>query len=1069
MSCHESLMARRRKKSKAANNARLKREENSSMLVDKSLPALPPSASVPGSFPNDRKSLELPENDAPTELSPRPHQSLWRNDSSPVSSRRPRELSTEPASVEEFNPNELKLQSKTYRRNRHSAISQDSELNIVANDEGFFIPLTLDPVTALEALQPASPTSSRIISDSKLDRDYFTLSRSPSKTQNGLEKLTQGSASSTPHALLQERCRDPSTEEKNSMIDSIWKAQSGSNKTPPKAASISDDAQSLQHSRSSDASMRFQTQYTRGHTFTLSEPPKSNNLASNSEKTFELDGRGVVSSALPLDDAPSTILSRPSYTTQPDLLRSISSGDKHTPRSAIDNRGEDGLETWSSSLDLIVPGILDTKLETERGVSEAATSKLKKDIPTVKSSNNNSNNNISLMNTSPGISTSPSSSSSGSPKFTLTGSNKLKSETSATAASATSTVDDCSTHLRPSARPAKLQHQLTSSYLSPRPPPLPPQSTSVMAATSTLVKEINGSLPSPQGLPRWSQSEGDFTMDEDFARILGGDSGDQSQSLLRRVSNAVRHGKNASDAMVIPRPTGHGRSASETTNRTINSARWTKQTKLDEVEALPLELSSNPAPLEMQEEISNLRRQLHNSEKRVTELEHQFSAEKDFKNLSIKVQEKRKTVSTLESQTDIMFQQIEVLGKYIERIKDSDKGQDIEEIENSAIDDFVRRLDGIKQKLSESIEALYEERNEILEEKIQLMAYRDRALLEFEQLSSKNAQLADMNNDLTHQIQERLKSQSGSSDSPRVPMNGLGIYAHPSKNKSSLSVQLDDISLRPSTSTTLFSMASPYPSNIEADASLDPSAVLSAPHLINIRKGQATKKTFNWKKGRQTVAKGVSKGIKGAFSSNQQLQTALPIQDQSKWSSPNNDGIGLPYNMTATGADFTTTPSLATVSGSIQAQGMPRNASNDQKNQGGFGLFKKSATIPKSSSTSTALASEKPSTLFGSELGERADHERRQIPNVVTRCIEEVELRGMNVEGIYRKTGGNSQVKMIQEGFEKSEDYDISDPSLDITAVTSVLKQYLRKLPTPLLTFDVYDRILDSSCKLIKP
>jgi hypothetical protein len=32
--------------------------------------------------------------------------------------------------------------------------------------------------------------------------------------------------------------------------------------------------------------------------------------------------------------------------------------------------------------------------------------------------------------------------------------------------------------------------------------------------------------------------------------------------------------------------------------------------------------------------------------------------------------------------------------------------------------------------------------------------------------------------------------------------------------------------------------------------------------------------------------------------------------------------------------------------------------------------------------------------LFGSALDQRADYERRQIPSVVTRCIEEVELRG---------------------------------------------------------------------------
>ena len=68
----------------------------------------------------------------------------------------------------------------------------------------------------------------------------------------------------------------------------------------------------------------------------------------------------------------------------------------------------------------------------------------------------------------------------------------------------------------------------------------------------------------------------------------------------------------------------------------------------------------------------------------------------------------------------------------------------------------------------------------------------------------------------------------------------------------------------------------------------------------------------------------------------------------------------------------------------------------------------------------------------------------------------------MDLEGIYRKSGGNSQILQVREGFERSNDFDISDPDLDINAVTSTLKQYFRKLPTPLITFPVYDLLLNS-------
>ena len=67
------------------------------------------------------------------------------------------------------------------------------------------------------------------------------------------------------------------------------------------------------------------------------------------------------------------------------------------------------------------------------------------------------------------------------------------------------------------------------------------------------------------------------------------------------------------------------------------------------------------------------------------------------------------------------------------------------------------------------------------------------------------------------------------------------------------------------------------------------------------------------------------------------------------------------------------------------------------------------------------------------------------------------------MEGIYRKSGGNSQVQQVKDFFENStSDFDISDPDLDIHAVTSGLKQYFRKLPTPIITYDVYDKFLDT-------
>lgn len=111
----------------------------------------------------------------------------------------------------------------------------------------------------------------------------------------------------------------------------------------------------------------------------------------------------------------------------------------------------------------------------------------------------------------------------------------------------------------------------------------------------------------------------------------------------------------------------------------------------------------------------------------------------------------------------------------------------------------------------------------------------------------------------------------------------------------------------------------------------------------------------------------------------------------------------------------------------------------------------------------TQLTSHPTTALFGSDLSARCDYERRVLPSIITRCIEEVELRGMDAEGIYRKSGSFSQVKNVQQGFEdNSAGFDISDPDLDIHSVTSALKQYLRKLPTPLISFESYDEMLEA-------
>jgi hypothetical protein len=73
----------------------------------------------------------------------------------------------------------------------------------------------------------------------------------------------------------------------------------------------------------------------------------------------------------------------------------------------------------------------------------------------------------------------------------------------------------------------------------------------------------------------------------------------------------------------------------------------------------------------------------------------------------------------------------------------------------------------------------------------------------------------------------------------------------------------------------------------------------------------------------------------------------------------------------------------------------------------------------------------------------------------------------MEYEGIYRKTGGAGQCKIITQLFERG-DYNAfdlcdSDRFNDICAVTSVLKNYFRSLPDPLLTSELHERFMSAA------
>ena len=392
------------------------------------------------------------------------------------------------------------------------------------------------------------------------------------------------------------------------------------------------------------------------------------------------------------------------------------------------------------------------------------------------------------------------------------------------------------------------------SFVAPRPPPVPPdtiRSRNESISTTQSETPRTGDIHNLPSLLRYSAG-GEFTMDEDMARILGGGDVQNHESFLRRVSNSVRHGRSFSDK-----------------GMRFSKDRWPRSPGMNSMSTGQEISSPVSASPEHRDELSwfknELRRERQKTverEQKIAELEIALDSAANIKQVNTELREKRSTMVVLDTQKEIVVRELEVLTEHIAAAKKTRDPLDLGKMSNAALRDFAEALQQLKDSFAPQIEDSIQKRNELVDEISSLTQMKDKSFQEFEQLSLKNAQLADLNNQLVHQIQGIYKANSTSNvENSRGAANGLGIYSH-SQDKSQISFDSRERSVANDASLTSSTTA-------VHQEEAEPVTVLQGPHVVNIRKGQPPKK-FNWKKGGQNVAKGVTKGLKGAFSSTQQ-------------------------------------------------------------------------------------------------------------------------------------------------------------------------------------------------------
>jgi len=92
--------------------------------------------------------------------------------------------------------------------------------------------------------------------------------------------------------------------------------------------------------------------------------------------------------------------------------------------------------------------------------------------------------------------------------------------------------------------------------------------------------------------------------------------------------------------------------------------------------------------------------------------------------------------------------------------------------------------------------------------------------------------------------------------------------------------------------------------------------------------------------------------------------------------------------------------------------------------------------------------------IFGVDLSNHLLDTGAQVPPIVIRCVQEINSRGLSVQGIYRVSGAKQRIDRLSQAFENGPDL-VDLTNIPPNVIADVLKNYMRQLPEPLLTFSL--------------
>ncbi|XP_070711810.1 rho GTPase-activating protein 6-like isoform X2 [Pempheris klunzingeri] len=86
----------------------------------------------------------------------------------------------------------------------------------------------------------------------------------------------------------------------------------------------------------------------------------------------------------------------------------------------------------------------------------------------------------------------------------------------------------------------------------------------------------------------------------------------------------------------------------------------------------------------------------------------------------------------------------------------------------------------------------------------------------------------------------------------------------------------------------------------------------------------------------------------------------------------------------------------------------------------------------------------------------------RQVPRVVDSCCQQIEKYGLHTVGIFRVGSSKKRVRQLREEFDRGIDVQL-DEEHSVHDVAALLKEFLRDMPDPLLTKELYTAFINTT------